>query len=93
MRGKVQRPPRDWDKVEYEDNECFETEMAVNALGQFDEQLRDVVWQHYVVGGTADQQSKHLSCCVATVYNRLARAENLMLGLLNDAAAGLIPHV
>ena len=93
MRGKVQRPQRDWDKVEYEDNECFETEMAVTALGEFDEQLRDAVWEHFVVRGTAEQQAKHLHCSIATLYRRVERSEQILLGLFNDAAAGLRPHV
>jgi len=89
MRGKV-KPPRDFDKIDYDAEECSETDKAVNA---FPQEYRAVIFQHYISRGTAEQQANTLRCSVKTVYNRLDRAEDMLLGLMNDVAAALPPRL
>lgn len=82
MRGRV-KPTRDPDRIDYEESECEETEDAVHMLP---DDLRLAVIQHYVIRGSPDDQAEALKCSVKTVYNRLDRAESMMLDLMNEAA-------
>lgn len=89
MRGNVKRV-RDWDKIETDDDECFETEKAVAALSV---ELRETIYEHFVKGGTAEQQKEALHVkSTHTIYDRLNRAYPILLGMFNDVAAGLEPH-
>lgn len=84
------KPQRDWDKIETDDNECFETDKAVDALSV---ELRETIREHFVKGGTVDQQRRALHLkSNQTIYDRLNRAYPLLLGMFNDIAAGLEPR-
>jgi DNA-directed RNA polymerase specialized sigma24 family protein len=90
MKGRVQNNWRDWDREVYSEEEAIATDKAVGALPQ---DLRKAVFEHYILRGTVQQQCESLEISKSTLYERLDRANTLLLGLLNDIAAGLEPRV
>jgi hypothetical protein len=67
-------------------DEARETEACVRALP---EHLKRTMIEEYLVRGTADQKAQALAIEVRAFRYRRDRAHNLLLGLFNDAAAGL----
>jgi hypothetical protein len=51
--------------------------------------LREVVVQRYLEGGTVEQQIMAIRCCLDTYYRRLNVAYFDLLGLFNDVEAGV----
>lgn len=75
--------------------EAAETDLCVQALVAIDEK-RGVKYAHVIVLCYLSRMSKHERAaamvppgCVQTYYNRLSRAHDELLGLMNDAGAGL----
>jgi len=69
-----------------DEQEAGETHRVVMALP---EDLRGVVFEAYLKGGTVQQKASALRCCPKTYYNRLDRAHTAALGYCNDIAAGI----
>lgn len=69
--------------------ECAEMEMAVAALDRY---LQNVVTAHYrdYPDRTAWELAMLCHCSKATYFRRLHQSHNVLLGWLNDHAAGLI---
>lgn len=67
------------------DDEAWQTEQAVRRL---DAQLRNVVMVFYLEAGDGLIKSKRLHCSRDTMYARLQRAHNELIGHMNDLAAG-----
>ena len=66
--------------------------MAVcHAVAALEPRLRDTVDCFYrsMRSCTAHEMAKHLGCSRDTVYERIDRAHTLILGYLNDIAAGI----
>ena len=71
-------------------DECFETECCVIALRASDHQLYEVIVLTYKKRlWTVDQKIKSLGCVKDTYYRRIDSAHRLILGYLNDLAAGV----
>lgn len=79
-----QRRPIDDCPVNLE--EARETWQCIDALPVH---LRDVIVEEYGVGGTADQKAEALGIKANSFRDRRENAHALLLGLFNDAAAGL----
>lgn len=90
MRGNVQQIGRDWDKEVYDELSAMATEKAVSALPHY---LRVAVFERYINRGTCKQQCEALGYSERTLQGRLDEANTLLLGLMNDIAAGVDPHV
>lgn len=79
--------------------EAEETDRCVKALAELD-RPRSVKYARVIVLCYLTRMSKHEKAaameppgCVKTYYNRLSRAHDELLGLMNDAGAGLeLPH-
>lgn len=70
--------------------ECFEVEKCVTELRFESDELYAVIVLHYVqVNMTLEQKLSHLGCCKKTYYNKIDKSHRLILGWLNDLAAGL----
>ena len=67
--------------------EAWEVEQCVMAVKAVNTQLHLVIIEEYLRTKTKEQRYKACSCCEKTYYNRLARAQQLVLGYLNDLAA------
>lgn len=90
MRGNVQQSGRDWDREVYDEVAAMDVDKAVDALPHY---LRAAVYERYINRGTTEQQANALEISERTLYYRLEEANALLLGLLNDIAAGLEPRV
>lgn len=90
MRGNVQNNWRDWDREIYSEEDAVATDKAVDALPEL---MREAVFEHYILRGTVAQQCFHLGIEKSAFYERLDRANTLLLGYLNDIAAGLEPKL
>lgn len=66
--------------------ECGETDRCIVALHP---DLRAVVEAFYLWVGPMDQKCRALGCCEKTAYNRLYRAQDDIMGYLNDLSAGV----
>lgn len=66
--------------------DAWEVEQCVTHL---EKSLRAAVIEFYLRPGTCEQKAKALMCCKKTMYSRIDRAHNEILGLLNDLAAGI----
>lgn len=78
------RDPRDVCPVDIP--EAIETQRCVDALPQ---SLREVIIQEHVMRGTQAQKALALKIDRVTFWRRCQRAYPLLLGLFNDAGAGL----
>lgn len=68
-------------------NEALETNRAVMALSG---ELREAVFEGYLKGGSVEQKCRALGLrSRQSYYDRLNRAYGLVLGYLNDLAAGV----
>lgn len=71
-------------------DECFEMDKCVTALQTVDDHTYAVIMLHYgQMSMTLDQRLAKLGCCKQTYYNKIDKGHNLILGWLNDLAAGL----
>jgi hypothetical protein len=71
-------------------DECFEMDRCVTALQTESDMIYAVVMMHYgQVNTTLDQRLEKLGCCKRTYYNKIDKAHRLILGWLNDLAAGV----
>jgi hypothetical protein len=71
-------------------DECFDVDKCVTALQTESDMIYAVVMMHYgQVNTTLDQRLVKLGCAKQTYYNKLDKAHRLILGWLNDLAAGL----
>lgn len=69
--------------------EYFDTDKSVCALRVENEDLYAVLILFYLKPNMVfEQKLKYLGCCKQTYYNKVARANNMILGYLNDIAAG-----
>jgi hypothetical protein len=66
--------------------ECSVTDKCIVALPP---ELRDVVEVFYLWTVPMDQKAKALGCCEKTVYNRLYRAQDDIMGYVQDLSAGV----
>ena len=75
--------------------DCFDVEKCVMAVRVVNNELHEVIYLAYIVNNmTIEQKLKLLGCCKQTYYNRLDRAHHMVLGYLNDLAAGInLPHL
>jgi len=67
------------------DEDAYSTDQAVRALPA---ELKDIVERFYLRYGDVGTLMEHYGCCRDTIYARLHRAHQHMLGSLNDIAAG-----
>lgn len=65
------------------DEQAWEIERAVQELQP---ELKQCINEFYCRIGTAEQKAKYCKCTVKTLYNRLDRAHNRILDLLNGYA-------
>ena len=71
-------------QVRVDPTEAEETDAAVRKLPPM---LRDAVMEQWTAHGTVEQKCRKLGVrSRQTFYNRLARANNELLGILNDMA-------
>ena len=88
LQGHNEQEVRDACPVDVE--EARETSLCVNALPDY---LRDVIVEEYAVGGSAEQKAEALGIKPKSFRDRREHAHVLLLGLFNDAAAGVPLHV
>lgn len=70
--------------------ECLEVEKCVMAVRAVNQELHTVLLLAYVqVNITVEQKLKRLGCCEKTYYNKIGRCNQMVLGFLNDLAAGM----
>jgi hypothetical protein len=69
--------------------ECFEVERCVMALAYVNRDLYTVIDLSYRRTLTCDQRCKEAGCVKSTFYLKLGRAHQMVLGYLNDIAAGM----
>lgn len=67
--------------------EARETDKCVRALP---DHLLLVVWEEYIICGSIDEKAAALAIEKRAFRQRLSTAHNLLLGLFNDAAAGML---
>jgi len=70
--------------------EGMETQQCVYALP---EHLRDTIIEEYVVCGNQAQKADALGIDQRQYRRRLSESHTLLLGLFNDVAAGIEPHI
>lgn len=80
------RGPQGSSECPVDEHEASETDQAVRALP---EDLRGVVFELYLKGGTVEQKARALGVSRPNFYYRLERAYIRLLGLFNDQAAGI----
>lgn len=78
--GQMARSP------EFND-QCYEVERCVQAVKVTNVLLHQVIVLAYLRTMTAEQRARELGCSTKTYYNKLDRAQQLVLGFLNDLAA------
>lgn len=69
--------------------ECFEVERCVIALAITNQELYQVIDLSYRRTMTCEQRCKAAGCVKSTFYLKLGRAHQMVLGYLNDIAAGM----
>lgn len=79
-------PPAGASIVPIDDLEAERTHRCVMALEPL---LQDTVTEFYCRAGTAETMAKQLRCDKATLYRRIDRAHQLLLGFMNDVACGI----
>lgn len=71
-------------------DECFEIDKCVTALQTEGDIYYAVILLHYgQINMTLDQRLEKLGCVKQTYYNKIDKAHRLILGWLNDLAAGM----
>lgn len=71
------------------DQDALDVERCVIAIRHMNDQLYQVLINAYLRPRMSKEQKlKACCCCEKTFYNRLDRAQQMVLGYLNDIAAG-----
>lgn len=84
-------PPRSW--VPVNELHCIATDRALGALHAASPILYEATTEYYLRIGPSELVYRALGCSERTLYRRLHEAHLLLLGWLNDLAAGIaIPH-
>jgi DNA-directed RNA polymerase specialized sigma24 family protein len=78
-------PPR-LSFIPIKEEECWHVDKCVVALPP---DLRDLIEVFYLWVMPMEQKCRQLGCCEATVYNRLQRAHQEIMGYLLDIDAGV----
>lgn len=84
-------PPRSF--VPVNELHCLATDRALGALSVTSPIVHDATVRYYLRIGPVEYVWRDLGCSKMTLYRRLDEAHRLILGWLNDLAAGVpIPH-
>lgn len=70
------------------EQDAYDIDRCVLAVKVVNKQLHQVLDLAYLRYMTEEQKLKAANCCKKTFYNRLNRAQQLVLGYLNDIHAG-----
>lgn len=71
------------------DEESMRVDQCVDALRATRPDLYEVINLHYFYRGRVNDKAERVGCSSATFYRRVSEAHNLILGWLNDLAAGI----